>query len=374
MTKKLITIFMVVVLLVSAVPQKPQSHIILQALAQLTKFLLGYAAAKGLDRILFGEQLTDVEQNIIREEKYVRQIVYTEDREQLLQIFREAMTIVNDLRQRVADNETSTEELQGYCKSILENRVTPLEKQVYWHEMRINALEEGLDSTNRRVDTVMAGVNTLGIRMDNADQARAEIEGDVFEQGQEIKSMKSKILFSAVVGGYYRGFRYRLNEWGERYSFLPFTLDSSRVYHAAEASFGFWINKMVYMEGAYHFVPERKSIIHVDGDEHDCRLAVEGGGWSAMCLVTFPTTETLCLELGAGVVGNSYKITYSTLEKDTEAVIEEHLHRTNNADFVCIGGLRLGENGVFFIGDAELLYDGSDYRGLYFRFGFQKIL
>ena len=68
MTKKLIAIILVAVLLVSAVPQKSQSHIILQGLAYLAKFLLSYAAAKGLDRILFGQQLADVKSTITLEE------------------------------------------------------------------------------------------------------------------------------------------------------------------------------------------------------------------------------------------------------------------------------------------------------------------
>ena len=305
------------------------------------------------------------------------------------------MNIIDDLERRVANNENSIEELKKYFRAIHDDSVKPLEKKVNSLELRVNSLEAGLDSTNSVVEQVQGDVAYLGQEVDETNREVAKVKVDVNDLGREVdetnrevakvkvdvndvvhdvKSMKTKILFSAVGGLYYRGFRYRLDEWGDRYTFLPFTMDSSRVFHGAEASLGFWINKMIYLEGAYHFVPEYIDKVYTDSEEYDYELAVEGGGWSAIAMLTFPTTKTLYLEIGAGIVGNSYKITYTALEKHTDTVVEENLHRTNKQDFVCIAGLRLGENGIYGIGEAEFLYDGMDYRGLYFRFGLQKTL
>lgn len=329
--RRSIRIFFIIFSLLGAPLSQPaNANILISAL----KFLSGWLAGRVLDSMVD-------RQEVRRDIAITKEIIYRDrqtamqnpnlDRQQLqevLQICEETQRIVAELERRLNERRMTDEQIRSYFQTILERRVAPLEH-------RIEALERRMERIEDRVDY---------------------LDDEVVSINQRLAQLARRFKLTSVASIYYHGFSFVNNAWGEAYPHVPARLDSVVIFSGAGASFGFWFNRLLVIQGELNYIFEQNLRIKHAGIYE--RLSAEGFGWTGSAFLTLPASESFGFDVGGGYAAHDYQVGYWGFR------IKEYL-----AYPFGLLGIRIGADEFSVYTHCKLLLQHSEIKGYHLQAG-----
>lgn len=254
-------------------------------------------------------------------------------------IIDEAERVMQEFHDYVTTHRMTDQELIGYCNEMLQNRITPLERRVEALEVRVGVLETEMVDIRKRLE-----------------------------------ALENEFSLQPMIGMYYQGLTLLSDTWNQRYGYLPSSTKSRRLFSGAGLSFGFWLNRLIYIEANAHYFPEQTEDI-VNDSNKAYSLTLEGLGWSAKGMLTLRVGEGFVFDIGGGYGWDNYQVGF--INKPSFALSSPTIQiskRNRLGDPLALVGLRLGNKGVYVVGDMEFLFRDLIFRGYYLKAGLQFLL
>ncbi|MGA9365614.1 MAG: hypothetical protein WBW16_14725 [Bacteroidota bacterium] len=259
--------------------------------------------------------------------------------ESKLQLIDEAEQVVHEFHDYVASHRMTDQELINYCNEMLQDRITPLERRVEGLEQRVSILETEMVDIRKRLE-----------------------------------ALENEFSLQPVIGMYYQGLTLLSDTWNQRYGYLPSLTKSKHLFSGGGLSFGFWLNRLIYIEANAHYLPEQKEDV-VNDSNKAYTLTLEGLGWSAKGILTLRVQEGFVFDIGGGYGWDNYQVGFVNKPSIVlSSPTVEIAKRNRLGDPIALVGLRVGNKGVYVVGDMEFLFKDLIFRGYYLKAGLQFLL
>lgn len=317
-------------LLAAPLSQPANANILISALKFLSGWLAGRMLDNVVDRYAVGRDIVITKQMIVQDRQKAQNNpqLTRKDLQEVQRICDETQRVVAELEKRLNERRMTDYQIKNYFKAMLELRVTPLEN-------RIEALENRMNIIEKRVDGLDAEVVTIN---------------------QRLTKLSRKFKLTSVASIYYHGFSFVNNAWGEVYPHVPARLDSVVIFSGAGASFGFWFNRLLVLQGELNYIFEQNLRIKHAGIYE--RLSAEGFGWTGSAFFTLPVGESFGFDLGGGYAAQNYQIGYLGFR------VRQYL-----AYPFGLAGIRIGANEFTVYTHGKLLLQQSEIRGYHIQAG-----